>query len=81
MVLSCDREVEFAPVKNPSGVDSVDSARRMMTNLHRRWLTDAGAIVHGEPHIEISPLYALTPAELSTERLEGVIIDSDTYFE
>lgn len=37
-VLEVDRNTEFAPVKNAEGVDSPESARRLMSTLHQSWL-------------------------------------------
>lgn len=36
-LLRVDRATEFAPIKNASGVDSPESARRALEALHRRW--------------------------------------------
>ncbi|HUU43499.1 MAG TPA: UDPGP type 1 family protein, partial [Planctomycetota bacterium] len=41
-VMELDRAEEFAPVKNATGEDSVDSARRAMTERAARWLESAG---------------------------------------
>ena len=60
------REEEFAPVKNKSGVDSIESAQDLLIAEHRRWLQEAGASVSGKA--EISPLAALGPESLR-ERL------------
>ena len=59
------REDEFAPVKNPDGIDSVVSCRELLTARAARWLEAAGIRVprgaNGQPAqpIELSPLYAL----------------------
>lgn len=59
------REREFAPVKNREGVDSVESARAMMSDEHRRWLEERGIRIHaGTRAVEISPLVALEPEDL-----------------
>ncbi len=57
-VLEVAREEEFSPIKNSSGVDSPESARQMMTELHRTWLKNASAPEKFWKHerIEISPL-------------------------
>lgn len=55
------REQEFAPVKNATGVDSLESARALVCDEHRRWLQTAGVEVTGR--VEISPLAALRAAD------------------
>jgi UDP-N-acetylglucosamine/UDP-N-acetylgalactosamine diphosphorylase len=48
-VLDVSREEEFAPVKNPPGTDSdsPDTARRLFSNVAKKWLKDAGATLIG----------------------------------
>ena len=46
------REEEFAPVKNATGaaVDTPDTARLQLLNLHTRWVVAAGGFVtHSVP--------------------------------
>jgi UDP-N-acetylglucosamine/UDP-N-acetylgalactosamine diphosphorylase len=81
LILACDRDAEFAPVKNADGVDSVVSARAMMTALYRRWLTRAGAKIAGDPAIEISPLVALDGSDLDGKECETLVIEQDTFLE
>ncbi|MFA6716243.1 MAG: UDPGP type 1 family protein [Victivallales bacterium] len=62
MILEADREEEFAPTKNKTGVDSVESCREMLIERDARRLERAGVKVprtaDGKPavKIEISPL-------------------------
>jgi len=60
------RKREFAPVKNRSGVDSLDSARELVLAEHIRWMREGGVEVTGR--VEISPLVALGSEDLR-ERL------------
>jgi len=65
IVLETRREEEFAPIKNPSGVDSVESAQGLMDALARSWLRERGiAIPPSVRTVEISPLLALEPGDL-----------------
>jgi UDP-N-acetylglucosamine/UDP-N-acetylgalactosamine diphosphorylase len=70
VLLEVDRKEEFAPVKNATGDDSPESARRALSNLYGGWLEKAGAKVPRDERgdvavpIEISPLTALTAADL-----------------
>lgn len=59
------REDEFAPVKNAEGVDSVESAQKMMSEQHRCWLAGRGiAVPERTEVVEISPLVAVEPEDL-----------------
>ena len=52
-------------MKNPSGIDSVESARAMMDAQARRWLSSRGVVVPtGVKTIEISPLVAACPEDI-----------------
>jgi UDP-N-acetylglucosamine/UDP-N-acetylgalactosamine diphosphorylase len=78
VLLETSRAEEFSPVKNATGVDSVQTARRDMNRLAARWLDDAGLpisrAIDGEPDglFEISPLYALDDAHLIERGVSGV---------
>jgi len=64
VTLRTRREDEFSPVKNSSGSDSPDTARKDMSRLYRRWLAEAGMKGDLPDTVEISPLFADTGAEL-----------------
>ncbi len=58
------RKEEFAPVKNMTGEDSLESSREMQSALHRSWLEEAGIRVGKGIQVEISPLFALDRSDL-----------------
>jgi len=70
IVLQTVRAEEFSPVKNATGVDSAETARRDMVRRAAAWLEACGARVprrsDGEPDaiIEISPRFALDAEHL-----------------
>ena len=63
VVMETIRQREFAPVKNPAGVDSPESAQALMQDEWRRWIVEAGLMPDAAPladrKVEIGPLYAL----------------------
>jgi len=69
ILMGTSRAEEFSPVKNKTGVDSVETARLDMSRRAARWLEQAGVKVprdeHGEPtaFYEISPMVALDAEE------------------
>lgn len=70
IVVETDRVEEFAPVKNATGGDSIESSRRLQTERAARWLARAGVQIprteSGEvdAQIEISPLTAQDAGQL-----------------
>jgi UDP-N-acetylglucosamine/UDP-N-acetylgalactosamine diphosphorylase len=82
-----DRAGEFAPLKNRTGADSIETCRAGMIEQHARWLEEAGVRVprrEGAPAVavEISPLYAAGPEDLKEKLGDTVnLIDEDTLLE
>ena len=74
------REEEFSPVKNQTGIDSPQTARRAQNDLFRSWLREAGAEIGPEVQVEISSLFALDKEEL-VSKLKGkkLVIRKDQY--
>ena len=70
-LLEGSRAADFAPVKNAegSGKDSPDTARALLSSLHRGWATAAGAEVVGEGLFELAG--GLTYAGEGLEGLRG----------
>ncbi len=64
IVIETRREEEFAPVKNASGVDSVETATKLMIDLSKEWLSIRGYSVPETSVVEISPLAATEPEDI-----------------
>jgi UDP-N-acetylglucosamine/UDP-N-acetylgalactosamine diphosphorylase len=85
-VVETDRAGEFEPLKNADGANSPATVHQRMSDQFGSWLEQAGATVPRRPDgsvrfdIEISPLYALDPAELKTKVEPGLIIERPIYF-
>ncbi|HVN71903.1 MAG TPA: UTP--glucose-1-phosphate uridylyltransferase [Desulfomonilia bacterium] len=74
------REEEFSPIKNLTGVDSLESSRRLQSALHASWLQRLGVDVGQGVAVEISPLYALDFKALELKALSlPKQITKDTY--
>ena len=68
ILLETVREEEFAPVKNKSGEDSVETARELMNRLSFKWLAARNIPVPDITKVvEISPLRAVEPEDLAGE--------------
>ena len=84
ILVEVDRQESFAPVKN-AGISchrySLRSARQIMSNLYRSWLTAAGITVAPDVEIEIDPRWALDQAEVAAKLTATTTIDSATYFQ
>ena len=59
------REEEFAPIKNASGNDSPESARKMIGRLHKEWLEKSGVSLNNDKLYEISPALSYAGEGLS----------------
>jgi UDP-N-acetylglucosamine/UDP-N-acetylgalactosamine diphosphorylase len=74
IVLDIDRNEQFAPTKNATGVDSAESCRAMMIERAARWLEAAGINVPRKADgscdciIEMAPGFALDPEDVKTKR-------------
>ncbi len=71
LIVEGDRAREFNPVKNHSGADSPGTAREALSRIGREWLAAAGVAVDPAQPVEISPLTALDPEELSQKIERG----------
>jgi len=77
IILQTVRNEEFAPTKNATGVDSVQTAKRMITARAADWLESAGVTIPRKPDgspdclLEIAPGFALDREDIS-EKLDRV---------
>lgn len=80
--MEISREEEFAPVKNKQGDDSPETVRKIMSDIHKNWLKDAGIEAAPQVRVEISPLFALSKEELRS-KIQGrnIAADKDIYLE
>ena len=63
--LEVKREHEFAPLKNPTGIDSLETCRELLMQEHRRWLAEAG--VRADGPVEIDPLAWISSTDIRAE--------------
>lgn len=82
-ILEVARSDEFAPIKNAVGEDSPASCRQAQNDLYGSWLEAHGVEVAKDEHghvladIEISPLSAMNPHQLSMDELPEAVGSSD----
>ena len=63
MILEAKREAEFAPTKNKTGVDSVESCRKMLIDRDRKRLLAAKITIPTDKIVEISPRIIVDDAD------------------
>ena len=79
IVYETDRSEEFGPIKNATGVDSVESSKALQTARAAAWLEARGVAVPRKPDgspdctLEISPATATCSTELATTPLPKAI--------
>ncbi len=77
IILQTLRSEEFAPTKNATGVDSVETTRQMMVARAANWLESAGVTVPKKPDgsvdclLEIAPAFALEKDDIK-EKLNKI---------
>ena len=79
------REDEFSPIKNLTGIDSVESEKQLYMNRCARWLREAGVNIpfdekgNAKIRIEISPLFANSADYLQHKDLTSIDTIKDIY--
>jgi UDP-N-acetylglucosamine/UDP-N-acetylgalactosamine diphosphorylase len=74
VILEIERSEQFAPTKNATGPDSVETTRQMMIERAAQWLESAGIKVPrragGSPAciLEIAPSFALEAEDIKTKQ-------------
>lgn len=72
-VLETRRDEEYSPIKNASGADSPETARRDLVAVYRRWLEEAGVEgVDATAAIEINHAVFDGPGDLRASRIRRV---------
>jgi len=77
VILQTIRSEEFAPTKNATGVDSVETTRKMMIARAADWLESAGVTIPRKPDgsvdclLEIAPSFALEKEDIK-EKLDQI---------
>lgn len=85
VLMEVERQAEFSPIKNFSGVDSPETAVRDLCNFYASWLEQAGVQIErnaeGWPkaNIEISPRYANDAGELARKIPRGLKVEHSLY--
>lgn len=79
IVLETDRVEEFAPVKNATGSDSIETSQQLQSQRAANWLVSAGVSVpfnddgSVNASIELSPLTALCQEDFAGKKLPASI--------
>ena len=76
LILEADRLEEFSPVKNKTGIDSLESSRSDQSKRAKRWLKKAGYSVNEESIVEISPRTFPSAHDLQGADLQQYDLDS-----
>lgn len=83
LVLEIERAEEFSPVKNATGVDSLQTAQRDLVARSARWLEQAGIPIPRCPDgataavVVLGPLFALEVEEVAEEKRQVPPIKAD----
>jgi UDP-N-acetylglucosamine/UDP-N-acetylgalactosamine diphosphorylase len=82
LLVAVQAEDHFAPLKNPTGDPSGDTpedVRNALCHLWQTWVEKAGGKILENAIIEISPLFAVDPAELAEKLPKGWQVTEPVY--
>ena len=80
-----ERDIEFYPVKNKTGLDSIETCIQGQSKLFVRWLSEAGLCKaeYNEQKVEISPGYApdkelfLEKVQKKADKIKKIVFDNN----
>ncbi len=77
LILEADRLEEFSPVKNMTGIDSLESSQADMVERAKRWLTNNGIKICESAKIEISSVSFPAENDLVNVKWERIDLSGD----
>ena len=80
LILEADRLEEFSPVKNMTGVDSLESSQTDQVKRAKRWLANAGHAVKEEAIVEICPRAFPSDRDLLGANLEKYDLEAESIY-
>jgi UDP-N-acetylglucosamine/UDP-N-acetylgalactosamine diphosphorylase len=83
IVCEVDPAKGFCAVKNapPADAETPEHVKQAISDLHTRWLTEAGVKVAPGTRIEINPMFAVDAEQLKGKFPPDLTIDKASYFE
>ena len=80
LILEADRNEEFSPVKNMTGVDSLESSQQDQIKRAKRWLKNAGYAIKAETTVEICPRAYPSELALLSANLDEYNFDANSIY-
>ena len=80
LILEADRLEEFSPVKNMSGVDSLESSQADQVKRAKRWLANAGHAINEDAIVEVWPRTFPNERALLGANLEKYDLEADLIY-
>ena len=80
LILEADRNEEFSPVKNMTGVDSLESSRADQIQKAKNWLLKAGHKCMENSIVEICPRSFPSPEDIELTDLANIDLNQDEIY-